>query len=106
MACYRARPEGNGQMAVGRANKVEVVVKGTDVLGECPLWCEREQVLWWVDSRGPALKRWDPVGDTVRVISLPGVVGSVAFRESGGMLAALQSGIHFLDTRRGALQVA
>ena len=88
------------------AFQVDRVVKGADVLGECPLWCDREQVLWWVDSRGPALKRWDPAGVEVRVISLPGVVGSVAFRERGGMLAALHSGIHFLDTKTGGLRVA
>ena len=88
------------------ALQVECVVKGEDRLGECPLWCDREQVLWWVDSRGPSLKRWDPASDQVRVLELPAAVGSVAFRESGGMLAALQSGIHFLDTVSGALLVA
>ncbi len=88
------------------AIQVECVVQGADVLGECPLWCEREQVLWWVDSRGPALKRWDPSRGAVRSLALPSTVGSVAFREKGGMLAALQSGIHFLDASSGALEVA
>ena len=93
-------------MAIQGAHLVDVVVKGTDILGECPLWCEREQVLWWVDSRGPALKRWSPSTGVVGVTKLPSVVGSVAFRERGGMLAALQSGIHFLDAQSGALQTA
>jgi len=88
------------------AIQVDCVVKGTDKLGESPIWCDREKVLWWVDSRGPTLKRWDPATGTVRELQLPAVVGSVAFREKGGMLAALQSGIHFLDTQSGALQVA
>lgn len=86
------------------AFQVDCVVKGADVLGECPLWCEREKVLWWVDSRGPLLKRWDPSGGAVRTLVLPGVVGSVAFREADGMLAALQSGIHFLDPQTGELR--
>lgn len=85
------------------AFQVDCVVKGDDRLGECTLWCEREQVLWWVDSRGPSLKRWDPSGG-VRTIALPSVVGSVAFRERGGMLAALQSGLYFLDPASGVLQ--
>ena len=84
--------------------QVDCVVKGTDKLGESPIWCDREQVLWWVDSRGPTLKRWDPASGKVRELQLPAVVGSVAFREKGGMLAALQTGIHFLDTQSGALQ--
>ena len=88
------------------AFQIDCVVKGNDRLGECPLWCEREGVLWWVDSRGPALKRWDPATGAVRALALPGVVGSVAFREKGGMLAALQSGLHFLDTETGKVEVA
>lgn len=86
------------------AFQVDCVVRGNDRLGECTLWCEREQVLWWVDSRGPALKRWDPRDGSVKTTALPSVVGSVAFRERGGMLAALQSGLHFLDPQSGALQ--
>ena len=93
-------------MAFQVAHQIDLVVKGNDRLGECPLWCEREQVLWWVDSRGPALRRWDPATGAVSSLELPGVVGSVAFREKGGMLAALQSGIHFLDPATGALQPA
>lgn len=88
------------------AFQVECVVKGEDRLGECPLWCEREQVLWWIDSRAPSLKRWDPSAGGVRVLALPSVVGSVAFRERGGMLAALQTGIHFLDPATGVLETA
>ena len=84
--------------------QVDCVVRGTDRLGECTLWCEREQALWWIDSRAPSLKRWDPASNAVRVLDLPATVGSVAFRESGGMLAALQSGIHFLDPATGALE--
>jgi len=86
------------------AFQVDCVVKGDDRLGECTLWCEREQVLWWVDSRGPSLKRWDPRDGSVKPIALPSVVGSVAFRERGGMLVALQTGLHFLDPASGALQ--
>ena len=88
------------------AFQVDCVVKSEDRLGECPLWCEREQVLWWVDSRGPSLKRWDPSSGESRSLELASVVGSVALRESGGMLAALQTGIQFLDPQSGALRVA
>ncbi len=84
--------------------QVDCAVKGNDRLGECTLWCEREQVLWWVDSRGPSLKRWDPRDGGVKTFALPSVVGSVAFRERGGMIAALQTGLYFFDPQIGALQ--
>ena len=82
------------------------VVKSADGLGECPLRCEREQVLWWIDSRGLSLKRWNQASGASRSLELPSVMGSVALRESAGMLAALQTGIHFLGPQSGALRVA
>ena len=59
------------------AFQVDCVVKGTDRLGECPIWCDRENVLWWVDSRGPSLKRCNPVDGEVRNTVLPSAVSTV-----------------------------
>ena len=47
------------------AFQVEVAAPGADRLGECPLWDEREMMLWWVDSRWPAAKRLDPSSGAV-----------------------------------------
>jgi sugar lactone lactonase YvrE len=83
---------------------VQVAARGADRLGECPLWDEREKVLWWVDSRWPAVKRLDPESGAVMMQVLPEVVGSIAFRATGGLIAAMKSGIHFLDAASGALE--
>jgi len=88
------------------AIQVEVAAPGADRLGECPLWDEREAMLWWVDSRWPAVKRLDPASGAVMMLVLPEVVGSIAFRERGGLIAATKSGIHFLDAAGGALAPA
>ncbi len=84
--------------------QVECVVKGTDKLGECTLWDERARQLWWVDSRGPALKCFDPSTDRLHERKLPEVIGSFAFRAGGGMLAALKSGLFLLDVISGKLE--
>lgn len=86
------------------ALQVEVAARGADRLGECPLWDEREAMLWWVDSRWPAVKRLDPATGAVMMLVLPEVVGSIAFRETGGLLAATKSGLHFMDVASGALE--
>jgi sugar lactone lactonase YvrE len=86
------------------AFQVEVAARGADRLGECPLWDERTAMLWWVDSRWPALKRLDPATGAVMMLVLPEIVGSIALREAGGLLAATKSGIHFLDPSNGALE--
>ncbi|MDH4174995.1 MAG: SMP-30/gluconolactonase/LRE family protein [Betaproteobacteria bacterium] len=85
------------------AFQVEVAVRGADRLGECPLWDERQGMLWWVDSRWPAVKRLDPATGAVMMLVLPEIVGSIALREAGGMLAATKRGLHFLDPASGAL---
>src|SRR3970282_2113522 len=97
LSCLR---EGEPAMAF----QVEVAARGADRLGEGPLWDEREAMLWWVDSRWPALKRLDPATGAVMMLVLPEIVGSIALRESGGLLAATKSGIHLLDPSSGALE--
>jgi sugar lactone lactonase YvrE len=84
--------------------KVEIAVRGTDVLGECPIWDERACRLWWVDSRAPAVRSSALDGGSVHAMALPEPVGSIAFRESGGLLAATKSGIHLLDPASGSLE--
>ena len=84
--------------------KVDVAVPGTDILGECPLWDDRSRRLWWVDSRAPAIKSVAPGVGTVAVHALPEAVGSIAFCESGRMLAATKSGIHLFDPADGGLE--
>src|SRR5437773_1307194 len=76
-------------------NLLERIMDSQDHLGECPLWDERTQSLWWVDIHAPAIKRFD--GGSVTVIPMPQYVGSNALRVQGGLLATLQSGLHLIE---------
>src|SRR5262249_13018131 len=76
---------------------IDCVVKGRELLGECPLWDERAQALWWVDILAPSLKRFD---GGVKVFPLTEAMGIFAFRETGGLVAAMKSGIYFFDTEK------
>lgn len=77
--------------------KVELAVQGRDRLGECPLWDEREAVLWWVDILAPAIRCFEPASGKRRELAMPEPVGSIALRRHGGLLAALKSGFYFVD---------
>lgn len=73
----------------------------TDLLGECPLWDERLQCLWWVDIRAPALRRWDAKREALSTWPMPELVGSIALTESDGvLLVALRSRLALFDTAR------
>ncbi len=80
----------------------------TDLLGECPLWDERLQCLWWVDIRAPALRRWDPAQPEDRALQtwpLPELVGSIALTEQDGrLLVALRSRLAVFDSASGLFE--
>lgn len=78
-------------------DEYRVVAHTHDRLGECPVWCPREQALYWVDSRAPALRRLDPATGGIESWPMPEVIGSFALRERGGFLVALQTSISFFS---------
>ena len=72
-----------------------------DMLGEGPVWCGREQALYWVDIRAPAVRRL--ADGVVTTWEMPEPVGSLALREKGGILVALKSALSVFDPATGAV---
>lgn len=71
-------------------------------LGECPLWCDRTRRLWWVDVLEPALWSHDPATGANRQHPIAARrLGSIALRESGGLILACDDGLHAYDTETG-----
>src|SRR6185436_17832771 len=76
----------------------------TDVLGEGPVWDAQEQALYWVDIRKLCVRRYDGGNRNVTGWSMPEMVGSLAVRQHGGLLVALESALAFFDPPTRALQ--
>tara|TARA_R110002020_G_scaffold458434_1_gene675830 strand:- start:20389 stop:21255 length:867 start_codon:yes stop_codon:yes gene_type:complete len=74
-----------------------------DLLGESCVWSVEENSLYWVDVRTPALRRHDPSEGKTLTYPLPELVGSVALRQGGGVILAMQTGIFEFDSKTGAL---
>lgn len=85
-------------------SEVRCVVECRDILGEGPLWCPEDQVLWWIDSAKPALSRLDPASGAFQTWSLPKPIGSIALKESGGFLLAFRSGLAMLDAPGASIE--
>jgi sugar lactone lactonase YvrE len=67
-------------------------------LGECALWCEEQQALYWVDINAPSLNRFDPASGRNTVMPMPESIGCFAFRaRDGGFVVALRGGLWFAD---------
>jgi sugar lactone lactonase YvrE len=80
-----------------REIEVNVAVRCDNLLGESPVWSVREQSLYWVDIRAPALFRLNPGDGKVDRWPMPELVGAVVLRQSGGVVVGLQSGLDAFD---------
>lgn len=76
----------------------------TDILGECPLWNESEQALYWVDIRRPALRRLAHASGRIDSWTMPELVGSIALADDGRLLVALAAELALFDASTGAME--
>ena len=85
--------------------EIACVVAGGAELGEGALWHPREQALYWVNILAREIHRFDPATgvDTVSIVSH--TVGSLAFREQGGLVAAMGRGFYGADFASGETQL-
>lgn len=81
---------------------MRAVSEARDILGESPVWSVRDQALYWVDIRAPALHRLSSDG-AIRSWPLPDVAGCVVLRASGGLLLGLRTGLFAFDPSDGRL---
>jgi D-xylonolactonase len=70
------------------------------ILGEGPVWVEREAALYWVDVKGRKIFRRDGAGDLASW-DTPMRVGSLAPRVGGGFIAGTGQGFALVDLDAG-----
>lgn len=80
---------------------IEVVVPGPFLLGESPCWHGAERALYFVDALAPAIHRWNAGNGARATWTMPRIVGSLAIRAQGGLIAALQDGFAAVDLADG-----
>jgi len=69
--------------------------------GEAPIWWQG--ALYFVDTAGHLVHRFDPADDSERSWDVGQRVGTVVPRESGGLVIAGDHGFQFLDEESGEL---
>jgi sugar lactone lactonase YvrE len=74
-----------------------VLIDSQCQLGEGVIWCERRQLLYWVDIEGEALWRYDPVTAASQSWGLPDQLGCIGLARDGRMLLGLAKGLYALD---------
>ncbi len=66
-------------------------------VGESPLWCAEEGAWYWVDIPAGAIWRLDAASGTVRSWQTEEMVGCIALKQSGGLIAGMETGIFSLE---------
>jgi len=74
------------------------------VLGEGPVWVEREQALYWLDIKGRKVFRIDEQ-EQLREWPTPVRVGSLAPRADGGFIAGTEDGVAFVELEEGRFEI-
>jgi xylono-1,5-lactonase len=84
--------------------QVECVADVKAVLGEGPVWLDREQALCWVDINGEKAFRLD-YQNALRSWNTPVRVGSLAPRAGGGFVGGTNQGLAFIDLEAGRFDI-
>lgn len=83
--------------------EVLCLYEAKDILGEGPVWNEDDRSLYWCDNLRPCIHRYDPSTKKVRTWPMPEEVGSIVFRQGGGIVAGMKSGFCFLHIESGKI---
>jgi L-arabinonolactonase len=78
-------------------NKARRFVEDADALGECPVWDEIAQRLWWIDVTGKRISSCDASGSRVQRRLVSDFPGSIRLRASEGLIVAYRRGIALYD---------
>jgi sugar lactone lactonase YvrE len=82
----------------------DVVLRAHATNGECPVWCASEGVLYWCDTFGPSLHRFDPRTGEDESWTMPATTGSFALGSADRTLVALRTGLFRFDRRTTCLE--
>lgn len=77
--------------------EVVCVYEAKNVLGEGPVWKEEDKSLYWCDNIACSVHRFAPASGDTKTWPMPEQIGSIVFRENGGIIAGMKSGFAFLD---------
>src|SRR5258705_17400 len=74
-------------------------------LGESALWDGGRSRFYWVDITRSTLYAREWTSGVTTALAMPDVVGSVALRSGGGLVAALRHAIAYCDVDSGAIEI-
>ena len=74
------------------------------IVGESPVWCEADRCIYWVDILAGLVHRYETDRGSDRYWRMPEQVGNLVLVDSGGLLIAMEGGLHLFTPETGALR--
>lgn len=89
----------------GKVNvlKVEIALRARAEVGESPVWCERRQLLWWVDIQAGELHAFSPETGDDRCWPMDQPIGCVALTDGDALIVGLRDGVYLFEPSSDAL---
>jgi sugar lactone lactonase YvrE len=84
--------------------KLEVVTEHYCLLGEGPVWDNRQNRIFWIDILNGEIHSFYPDGNLHRICKLGEVLGAISLRKSGGLVAAMKDRFAAIDPDTGIMQ--
>lgn len=78
-------------------HKAELILDNRSLLGEGPVWDERNQTLYWVDIEGKKLHGYRPGHKEYTNWSFDVMIGAAVPTEKGSLILALEDGLAEFD---------
>lgn len=83
----------------------EVIYQTLVICGECPVWDEKVQRLYWTDLVNSHVYIFDPVNGANIGYNVGGVMGALVLCVKSGLMLASDTGFSFFDPATGSLEV-
>ncbi|MDX1640432.1 MAG: SMP-30/gluconolactonase/LRE family protein [Balneolaceae bacterium] len=84
--------------------QAEPLLKQNSILGECPVWDDRQNLLYWVDILSGNLFRYNPNLQKTTVFDIGEHIGSFALCENNRAILALKSGFAFYNFQSNRIE--
>lgn len=84
---------------------IRICIDAGFMLGEVPNWDVATQTLWFIDGLAGKLLSCKADGSQLASWDMGCVIGSYALREGGGVIVALETGLHTFDPASGAFDL-
>jgi len=80
---------------------LDILCKNINELGEGPTWDPKNKVLYWIDITKCKIHCYNPAEQSTQTWETESHIGSLALKESGGLVLALKDGFYDFDLKSG-----